>query len=235
MTFLTPFIISIIAAIVASCGVVSAIYFQKKFNLSFFVAFAAGMLISVSFTQIAPESFEISHNAPFFLLAGYVAMFLIGQGVDLYVCNKPYNYSIGIVSIIGIGFHSFIDGVVYSITFSHSTSLGLFAATGLIIHEFAEGMVTTVLLLKSGFDKKTALILALLSSAITTPVGVIVSYPFIQDIGENTLGLLLSVSAGALIYISATHLLPHTHKEKHSIIGFIMGVLTMLLCSHSHL
>jgi zinc transporter ZupT len=43
--------------------------------------------------------------------------------------------------MLGIGFHSFIDGFIYAITFTVSIFTGLLAATGMVLHEFPEGII----------------------------------------------------------------------------------------------
>jgi len=47
---------------------------------------------------------------------------------------------------------------------------------------------------------------------------------------RSTLGILLAISAGALIYVGASHLLPPVEKEnkRHSIISLAAGVLVAL-------
>lgn len=44
---------------------------DRKYSI-YFVCFAAGVLISVSFLHIIPKSFELSPHAPMFLLAGFL-------------------------------------------------------------------------------------------------------------------------------------------------------------------
>ena len=70
-----------------------------------------------------------------------------------------------------------------------------------------------LLMLQGGFSKKSALGLAFLAAAVTTPLGTAVSYPVVSRIDPPVLGALLSLSAGALIYVGATHLLPRTERE----------------------
>jgi zinc transporter ZupT len=55
----------------------------------------------------------------------------------------------------------------------------------------------------------------------------LVSYPFINTIERSTLGILLAISAGALVYVGASHLLPAVEREnrKHSIFALAAGVL----------
>jgi zinc transporter ZupT len=59
--------------------------------------------------------------------------------------------------MMGIALHSFIDGIIYSVTFSVSALTGALAAIGMVLHEFPEGIFTYVLLLQGGFHKRKAL------------------------------------------------------------------------------
>lgn len=133
--------------------------------------------------------------------------------------------------MIGIGFHSFIDGFVYSITFTVSIFTGVLAATGMVLHEFPEGIITYLLLLRGGFTARASLILALLAASISTPLGMLVSWPYISQIDKPLLGVLLSWSAGALVCVGATHLLPQAEKEhrKYSLCAFGGGILVAVL------
>lgn len=54
-----------------------------------------------------------------------------------------------------------------------------------------------------------------------------VSYPWISKIDQPLLGALLSFSAGALVYVGATHLLPQAESEnrRYSLLALGAGVL----------
>ena len=229
--FWIPFVASVLAASVTTLG----IYVIRRFeawgrrNTTYFACFAAGVLISVSFLHIVPKSFEMSPVGPIFLLAGYLFMHVFNRFVTAFVCDKPAraDYAIGLVPMLGIGFHSFIDGGIYSITFTVGTVTGVLAATGMVLHEFPEGIVTYLLLVRSGMSTKAAQLLAFLAAALSTPVGMLVSYPFVEDIDAPTLGILLSLSAGALVYVGATHLLPAAEREPrtYSLAALAAGIL----------
>ena len=154
-------------------------------------------------------------HAPFYLLAGYFGLHLFNRFVNAFVCDKDKNvhYAIGLVPMLGIGFHSFIDGVIYSITFTVSIFTGILTATGMVLHEFPEGIITYLLLLRAGFSKRKSLMLAFIAAALTTPAGMLVSFPYISQIDESILGPLLSLSAGSLVYVGASHLLPQSETE----------------------
>lgn len=233
--FWTAFGASMLAALVTAIGIYTVRHFEawgRKYSI-YFVCFAAGVLISVSFLHIIPKSFEMSANAPAFLLIGFVLLHLFNRFITAFVCERGTSPDIGIglVPTIGIGFHSFIDGVVYSITFTVSAFTGALAATGMVLHEFPEGIITYLLLLRGGFSKKASLVLAFVAASISTPLGMLVSWPYISQIDKPLLGTLLSLSAGALVYVGATHLLPQAEKEqrKYSLCALGAGILVAVL------
>ena len=219
-----------------ACGVTTiGIYVISKYerwgreHSAYFMSFAAGVLISVSFVHIIPRSFEMNSTAPVFLLVGFLVIYLSNRLLNLYVCHEYecMDYAVGIIPMLGIGFHSFIDGVIYSVTFNVSILTGVLAAIGMVLHEFPEGIVTFVLLERGGFSRKKSALCAFMAAAISTPLGTLVSYPFINNIKQSTLGVLLAVSAGALVYVGASHLLPAVEREnkKYSILAMAAGVL----------
>jgi zinc transporter ZupT len=167
-----------------------------------------------------------------FLFAGYMFMHVFNRFLTAYVCDKPEtaDYALGLTPLVGIGLHSFLDGIVYSIGFSVSMFTGALVALGMILHEFPEGIVTYTLLLRGGFSARRSFLLAFLAAALTTPLGTLVSYPFVSQIGPSLLGLLLAFSAGALIYVGATHLLPRAEREprRFSLVALAAGVLVAL-------
>lgn len=74
-------------------------------------------------------------------------------------------------------------------------------------------VVTFLLLERSGFSKRKTAVYAFLAAAITTPLGTLVSYPFISRITKPTLGNMLAISSGALAHVGTSHLLLEVEKE----------------------
>lgn len=234
-TFWTALGASLLAALVTAVGIYTIRHFEawgRKYSI-YFVCFAAGVLISVSFLHIIPKSFQMNAHAPVYLLSGFLLLHLFNRFITAFVCERGPNptYGIGLVPMIGIGFHSFIDGVVYSITFTVSIFTGLLAATGMVLHEFPEGIITYLLLLRGGFSERSSWILAVLAASLSTPLGMLVSWPYISQINKSLLGALLSLSAGALVYVGGTHLLPQAEKEhrKYSLCALGAGILVAVL------
>jgi len=231
-TFWIALATSSLAAMVTSIG----IYTIRNYvgwgqrNSTYFMCFAAGVLISASFLHIIPKSLSMNPNAPTFLLAGFFGLHLFNRFITAFVCEKDpekQQYGIGLIPMIGIGFHSLIDGFVYSIAFKVSIFTGFLATAGMVLHEFPEGIITYLLLLRGGFKEKKAMIMAFVAAALTTPLGMLISYPVISEVDETVLGALLSLSAGALIYVGATHLLPQAEREhkRYSLVALGGGIL----------
>jgi ZIP family zinc transporter len=234
--FWNAFLTSLLAATVTGLG----IYTIRRFaawgqrNTAYFMCFAAGVLITASFLHMVPRALAMNPQAPAWLLAGFFGLHLLNRFLTTMVCDKPsghQDYSLGLVPMLGIGFHSFLDGAIYSITFSVSILTGYLATLGMVLHEFPEGIVTYLLLLRSGFAERRAALLAFLAAAVTTPLGMLLSYPSVRLLDPHTLGCLLALSAGALIYVGATHLLPRAEQErrKFSLLALAGGVLVALI------
>lgn len=235
-TFWTALATSSLAAIVTTIGIYTIRNFVDwgQRNITYFICFAAGMLISASFLHIIPKSLAMNANAPTYLLVGFFSLYLFNRFITAFVCQRdPANeqYGIGLVPMLGIGFHSLIDGMIYSIAFTVSIFTGFIATAGMVLHEFPEGIITYLLLVRGGVKERSAMFLAFFAAALTTPLGMLISYPIIDAIDRPVLGALLSLSAGALVYVGATHLLPKAEQEhkEFSLVALGGGILVAII------
>ena len=78
------------AAMVTSMGIYIIRRFEQwvRENTVYFICFAAGVLISVSFLHIVPAAFSMNAKAPFYLLTGYLSLHLFNRFVNAFVCDK---------------------------------------------------------------------------------------------------------------------------------------------------
>ena len=235
-TFWTALATSLVAALVTTLGIATIRRFTAwgQRNTAYFMCFAAGVLISASFLHIVPRSLAMTPQAPVWLLAGFFGLHLFNRFLTSFVCEKDpdrKDYTIGMVPMLGIGLHSLIDGCIYSIAFTVSILTGVLATLGMVLHEFPEGIITYLLLVRAGFSERVSLWTAFFAAAATTPLGMLVSWPLISRIGPQTLGALLALSAGAFIYVGATHLLPRAEQERKqfSLVALAGGVLVAVI------
>lgn len=223
---------SVTAALVTTAGIATirrhAVWGER--NSPYFMCFAAGVLVSASFLHMIPRAMAMTALGPACLLAGFLGLLLSNHFLTAFVCQRETGAkdpALGLVPLLGIGLHSFLDGVVYSVAFEVSVLTGVLATLGMVLHEFPEGIVIYVLLLRGGFPEGRAALWAFLAAAVSTPAGMLLSWPFVRTVGDATLGALLAVSAGALVYVGATHLLPRAEAagRRFSLLAVAGGVL----------
>ncbi len=234
-TFKWIAVFAVASAVVNSIGIYM-IYKAKNWVYKFkdyFLCFAAGVLISAPLLISLPHVMKDNENAGIFVLAGFLFMLIINKFISE---NNEENVAFGITGAFAIGFHSFIDGVIYTITFSASTVIGILSATGLVAHEFAEGVITYTFLSAGGFSPKKAALYAFFVAGLTTPLGAFVVYPFISTLDKSVIQLLTAFTAGILIYFSASHLIPEAREseKKHSILALIAGLAFAIVLSFIH-
>ncbi len=201
---------------------------------NYFLCFAAGVLISTPLLIALPHAMKHNEHAGIFALSGFLFMLFINRFINEKADEKDIAF--GLTGAVAIGFHSFVDGVIYTITFSASTVIGILSATGLVAHEFAEGVITYTFLSAGGFSPKKAAFYAFLIAGLTTPIGAFIVYPFVSNLDKSIIQVLTSFVGGMLIYFSASHLIPHAKedKHKHSIFAFLLGLFFAIVLSFIH-
>ncbi len=227
-------IASLVAAAVATLGVVTTLLNRDwaKSQSDGFAAFASGLLISTAILHLIPEGVYLSGYGAWLVLAGYVFFYSTGL---LFRSGNEKEFS-ATAPVAGIAFHSFVDGLEYPILFEHDLFSGGIATSGLILHELAEGMVVFALLEKANFKAAAAAALALVVAALTTPLGALASLSFAPSLSDEAIGMLMSVAAGALLYVGAHHLPQHIrYHRRRSLMGlFLLGVATTSVLTITH-
>ena len=217
---------AVLSAIVNALGIFTMVKYHDwaKRAKTYFMCFAAGVLISAPLMLALPQAVQKTFHAGFMATGGFLFMVFSNKLIQHHTQKKELAF--GLVAAEGIGIHSLVDGVIYSVTFSVSILTGFLAATGLVVHEFAEGVITYLVLMDAGVKKKTAVIYALLMASLTTPLGAFIAYPFMGMLSDTGMGLMLGFMAGVLIYVSGSHLLPEAigEEKEHSLFAFLGGV-----------
>lgn len=236
-------IFSFIACISTTIGIFIIWKYKEwgKRNVVYFMSFAAGLLIAVSLLHIIPESFELNSSASLFLLIGFLSLHIYDRILDNHGPIKQemesnHYYSLGIITAWGIGLHSFVDGIVYMVTFNVNMFTGIVTSTAMVFHEIPEGIITFLLLREAGFSEKRSLMFSFIAAAISTPLGAILAYPFVNNLDNAQLGILLALSAGALLYVGASRLLPESEvgSTKYSLITLGLGILIAFMIIMSY-
>ncbi|GEQ97717.1 hypothetical protein JCM17844_13540 [Iodidimonas gelatinilytica] len=231
---------SMLAALVNLGGLLVIRHYEAWGNKNsvLFAAFAAGFLIGAAILQVIPKALSmVGQMAPLLVLAGYVLMYCLGLlSAHKNGTSHMDKRAMALIPIFGIALHSFSDGLSYSAAFSVDVFTGVTAVFGLVLHEFSEGIIAFVLLLRGGFSPHRAMITAFFAAAATTPLGTAISLPFISQLSGVPLGSILAVTGGALLYVGASHLVPHVEhtNRRGSAFAFFGGLSIMVLMQLFH-
>ncbi|OWZ15715.1 Zinc (Zn2)-Iron (Fe2) Permease [Phytophthora megakarya] len=132
---------------------------------------------------------------------------------------KPMAYII----LLGDLFHNFVDGVLISTAFlACDDSLGVSVTVSAILHELPQEFADFIILVESGFTPFQAVLFNFLS-ALSAFIGAAVVLAAVPVTNE-TMGLLLAVGSGTLVYIAGTDLLPGVLRVK-SVGQFVVNLL----------
>ena len=226
-----PLFFGLIAAFVTTLGLL-AVALRSDWSMRYANLFglaAAGMLTAMAFLHILPEAFALSDTAPVWLTIGFFSGLLLHYLIRTFFPEREDSKlpSEAITPILAIACHSFIDGIVYSVTFAASFTAGVFAAVGLILHEFPEGVIAFAILRRHGVSNRSAFFWAFLAAAATTPFGVLVSGPFMFGLGEDVLGSLFALSAGLLLFVATGPLMAPLKEVQptHGMAALSVGVV----------
>ncbi len=235
------FILTTLAGLSTMIGSI-LIFIYKKNNkiLIASLAFAAGVMICVSLTDLIPESIHLFQTVFFkvpailICLIGMSIGLLISMFLDKKLPNLEYNklYKVGIISMLAIIMHNIPEGIATFLTTTENTKLGLSLAIAITLHNIPEGISISIPIYYATKNKKKALLYTFISG-ISEPLGALLAFVFLSKIVNNLfMGFLYAIIAGIMIQIAIYELLSTSFSYKHkklTFLFFIIGILFMYL------
>lgn len=202
------------------------------------LSFAAGIMLSVSITDLIPESLKLLsiNNSNIktiiisfiFILLGMVLSSLINKFIK--IDNKLYQ--VGILSMIVIILHNIPEGIITFVTTANNAKLGIVLAIAIAMHNIPEGISISLPIYYATNSKFKAFLYTFIS-ALSEPFGAFITFIFLKNyINNSNMGILFSIIAGIMTYISVFELLPTSFnykKKKLTIISFVIGILFMII------
>ena len=239
-----PFILTLIAGLSTMIG---TIFIFTKMNINkltkYFLAFAAGVMISVSLLDLIPESlnFIIKNNIKsksfIILITGIIIGIIISVVIDKIIpqninVNNKKIYRVGIFSMIAIIIHNIPEGIITFLTSSTNISIGIMLTIAIALHNLPEGISISVPIYTATNSKKRAVGYTFIS-ALAEPLGAIIALIFLKPIITNTvMGFMISITAGIMLHIGIFQLVPISIQYKNKIkilFSFILGILLMII------
>ncbi len=237
MNTLSWILLTTIAGGVLSAACAALIAFRSKpAHVPVLISYAVGALLGAAFIELLPHAFGRSNNiqaTAATILGGLMLFFILEKLVLWRHCHieeceahDPHNGHdrpapanghhhdhgrSGMMILIGDTFHNFVDGVLIAAAFMADVKLGLVTAIAIIAHEVPQEVGDFLILLHSGYTKRHAFILNLISSAAMVLGGILAFYAL--QAMEQWIGTLLALAAASMIYVAVADLIPGLHRR----------------------
>ncbi len=212
--------------------IASIIKIKNKEILAILLEITAGIMTGIVCFDMILEVLSMSNV--FFTIFGVIIGVGIIYLIDKYVeknqlknekSNKK-SFSMAIMIMISMSFHNFIEGLAIGSSFIYSFSLGIVLLISIILHDIPEGIVVGISYKSEGKSAKRVIFNSTLSGGATC-IGIFIGQ-IVGNINNILIALLLSIAAGAMLYIVSCELIPSANlisKKKKTHIAYIIGIL----------
>jgi len=202
------------------------------------LSFSAGIMLSVSFLEIIPESIRISNV--WICLLGIILGSILMYSVDKIiphihpeVCSQEQGRNLkktAFYLILGMFLHHFPEGMSMAVGNISNFQFSLTIALAIAIHDIPEG-ITTASTYYFCTGKRLKSFLISFATAVPTLIGFLFASVLYQSIPKSIIGLITSATAGLMIYICGDELIPSSafNSNSHStIFSLIAGVVVVV-------
>lgn len=203
--------------------------------------FAAGALLAAVFLDLLKEGVAEAAADTVLLatLIGIVLFFFAERFLHWFHHHHQHNGSDPAASLIVLGdtLHNAMDGIAIAAAFLISVPTGIVTTIAVAAHEIPQEIGDFGLLLSKGFSRAKVLVVNIASALATTALAVLTFALGSTD--RLPIGVLFGLSAGFLLYIATSDIIPQLHERstnKHLFdwrpILLVLGVLVVGLSIH---
>lgn len=228
-------IISFVAGISTLFGAIIIFFTKSKSKklVSCSLGFAAGVMISVSFSDLLPEAQQaigVYYGEKGAIIYSVIFMtlgLLLALAIDYFVPHEEYDpekndkahpnlYRVGFVSMLAMMLHNFPEGIATFMASYNDPTLGMSIGLAIAFHNIPEGISVAMPICFATKSKLTALKYTFLSG-VAEPIGALLAFLVLRPfINEFFLGAIFAVVAGIMIYISFEELIPTSRQYGYS-------------------
>lgn len=246
-----PLLLSSIAGMSTVLGTF-IIFFSKSHNkklITFALAFSAGVMITVSFTDLFVSAEEIlskyhgNINGVLYTLLFLIIGAIIAMLIDEFIPEAPRKvpsektgklYRVGFVSMIALMIHNFPEGIATFVSSYDDITLGSTITLAIALHNIPEGISIAMPIYYSTGSKAKAFKYTFFSG-LAEPVGALLAFlvlrPFINDI---ILSVIFATLTGIMLYISFAELIPTSRQYGYDTIYLFSIFLGVCIIPLSH-
>jgi zinc and cadmium transporter len=210
------------------CAAVLALNAGMQRYIGAMVSYAIGAMLAAVFLDILPEAIKLSPDVGVLsgaVLAGILIFFVLEklvlwrhchhegcEGHELLATEHSHDHGrSGLMIMVGDTFHNFVDGIIIAAAFLTDFHLGVVTSMAIIAHEIPQEVGDFAILLHSGYGRKRALQMNLVSSFASVAGGVL-GYFTLQTM-QSWVPVMLAFAAASLLYVSVADLIPGLHKR----------------------
>jgi len=240
-------------------GVFTAIFGTKTDKMtSIFLSFAGGVMISIVFLELVPESMELSNllitiiGLVIGVLMVYVLHYIMdkllrkregselhdsfaeffhsNEVIDRVADRKSSMFRSGLIMIFAIGLHNVPEGLAMGAAGQHDTSLGIALAIIIALHNIPEGMAVSVPLMVGGLSRLKSVFITAAVGA-TTVIGAVAGV-IIGGISDIAVAMSFSIAGGAMLYVVVGEMLPQSivmSKDRIPTVFALLGTIAGML------
>ncbi|MBM3247645.1 hypothetical protein FJZ17_03860 [Candidatus Pacearchaeota archaeon] len=230
-------VISVLGPVLGSLiGVIKKPSERFMYNM---LAFAGGVMLAISFLELIPESIKLSSIYISILGIAIGAGFM--YGVDRLIphihpelCKQEQGKKLKVTAIYliaGIFLHNFPEGMAIALGSVSGINISIAIALAIAIHNIPEGICTSAPYYHTT-NKRLKSFLVSSSTAVPILAGFLIASWLYQYISNTAIGLIVSATAGLMIYITADEIIPSScckMTDHKTIFSLIVGILFVIL------
>lgn len=227
-------------ASIVSLFLVAILLLKEKIihRISFsLVSFAAGALLATAFLDTMKEAINLVGDVVFLYVTISFAAFFIIERLFVFihhhdedtVPNEEVGFKIPTpLLLFGDALHNFIDGASIAASFLVSFSLGVVTSTTVFIHEIPHELGDFGILIHKGWSRRNVLLFNVISG-FAAILGALLAF-YLGHVFEKAVPILLAITTGNFLYLSATNLIPEIHQKAKQNLAvkesffFILGI-----------
>jgi zinc transporter ZupT len=202
-------------------GYVIALFLKpkNKTNLKLLLAFSGSFLLSLTVIGLLPEVYKINNNAiGIFIMIGILFQIILeffSKGAEHgHVHGHDKMTQMPWTLFISLCIHAFLEG--FPVGHHHDLAIGI------AIHHLPIAIILTTFFLSASLNK-TALFLFMITFAIMTPLGTLISGNF--PVLNNYYPQITAIVIGILFHISSTIIFESSEGHKFNIAKISMIIL----------
>ncbi len=228
----------------------SVVFFFKTMNkklLDVMMGFAAGVMIAASFWSLLSPAIELSielgNNAWLTAAVGFLlgGIFIIGSDIALsrngFIKGKGSSVKRVILLTSAVTLHNIPEGLAVGVAFGcvalgvEGTSIfgAMMLAIGIGLQNFPEGVCVSMPLRREGVSRTKSFLIGQ-ATGIVEPIAGVMGVLCALAV-RSVLPLALTFSAGAMIAVVCSELIPESFKDNKTIAacGVLLGFVVMMV------